>query len=79
MTAADRNRGGHRLEPTDAGLDLVSAALLAALDTARWPDGSRVVDASDRAIQDFLAPALTLELAARLNPAGTEIDTRAAP
>lgn len=78
MTALDRNRDG-RLHPTGAGLDLVSAALLAALDVARWPDGSRVVDASDQAIQDLLAPALALELAARLRSVGSEIDTREAP
>lgn len=79
MTAADRNGGGHRLQPTGAGVGLVSAALLAALDSARWPDGSRLVEASDQAIQDLLAPALALELAARLSPAGTELDTRDAP
>jgi len=79
VTAADRNPGAQRPHPKGAGLDLVSAALLAALDMARWPDGSRVVDASDQAIQDLLAPALTLELASRLSQVDTEIDTEDAP
>jgi hypothetical protein len=81
MTAAKHGSGAAALEATAAGRRVVSAALLAALETARWPDGSRLVDVSDQTIHERLVPALTDELIARLavdSHTDSDIDTRAA-
>lgn len=41
----------------------VEAAVLAAAEQARWPDGSRILDVSDQVLVDVVAPAVARSLA----------------
>ncbi|MEU4607614.1 hypothetical protein AB0F43_31905 [Kribbella sp. NPDC023972] len=74
---AEHECGAEISQATATARRTVSAALLAALDTARWPDGSRLVDVSDHTIQQRLVPALTDELIAQFSRA-SDVDTGAA-
>lgn len=74
---AEHDCGAEIPRATATARRAVSAALLAALETARWPDGSRLVDVSDQTIQQRLVPALTDELIAQFSRV-RDVDTGAA-